>query len=250
VPELLSAIVTAAESGWQPPTSLVFIAVGGARVAPWLIDAAHRHGLPVYEGYGLSECSSVVCLNTPRAAQVGSVGRPLPHLQLSIQAGEIVVSGSSFLGYANDPESWQQGELATGDLGSIDNHGFVSVEGRSGNRFCSSFGRNISPEWVESELLAGPVLAQAVVVGDGQPWCAALLYPQREETSEDEITAWVDTVNQRLPDYARIGRWHRLAELMTQHNQLATANGRPRRHAVQERLAVEIAALYANGPGG
>ena len=69
--------------------------------------------------------------------------------------------------------------MATGDLGYIDYDGFVFIEGRLGNRLISSFGRNISPEWVESELLAGPLLAQAVVVGDAKPYCAALVHPRK-----------------------------------------------------------------------
>jgi long-chain acyl-CoA synthetase len=166
VPELLNALTAAAECGWRPPSSLHFVAVGGGKVAPELLHRSRAAGLPAFEGYGLSECASVVTLNVPGADRAGSVGRPLPHVNVSIDKGEIVVSGSEFLGYANQPDTWNAGPVRTGDLGHIDDDGFVVVSGRAKNQLITSFGRNISPEWPESELTAGPLLQQAVVVGD------------------------------------------------------------------------------------
>jgi len=244
VPELLLALVQACQNGWQAPDSLSFIAVGGGKVSPALIRAAREYGLPVYEGYGLSECSSVVCLNAPGQDLMGSVGKPLPSFTVHIEDGEIHSSGSAFLGYVNDPSSWGQKTVATGDLGTIDDDGFVFVEGRQGNRLISSFGRNISPEWIESELLAGPLLAQAVVFGDAKPYCSAFVYPRKPETNRVEIEQWFNTVNQQLPDYARIQRWHRLDQALTSDRQLLTPNGRPRRQAIQHDLAIEINSLY------
>ena len=86
VPELLQVLVGAAERGWRVPDSLRFVAVGGARVTPSLLDRADDAGIPVFEGYGLSECASVVCLNTPQARRAGTVGRPLPHVRVRIDA--------------------------------------------------------------------------------------------------------------------------------------------------------------------
>jgi len=244
VPELLLALLNACSKGWKAPESLTFIAVGGAKVAPALIAAAREQGLPVYEGYGLSECSSVVCLNSPGEDRIGSVGKPLEPFNIYTQKGEIHIPNSSFLGYVNDPVSWRQKDLATGDLGHIDSEGFVFIEGRRGNRLISSFGRNISPEWIESELLAGPLLAQAVVIGDAQPYCTALIYPRQTDASQDEIEQWIESVNQHLPDYGRIRRWRRLAEPMSPANHLMTSNGRPRRAAIEQHFGNEILALY------
>jgi len=244
VPELLLTLVQACQNGWQAPESLAFIAVGGGKVSPALIQAAREYGLPVYEGYGLSECASVVCLNAPGQERMGSVGKPLSPHNVTTKDGEIHTKGNTFLGYVNDPASWGQNEVATGDLGTIDDDGFVFVEGRQGNRLISSFGRNISPEWIESELLAGPLLTQAVVFGDAKPYCSAFVYPRKPETSQNEIEQWINTVNQQLPDYARIQRWHRLDQALTSDRQLLTANGRPRRQAIQHNLAAEINSLY------
>jgi len=244
VPELLLALVQACQNAWQAPESLEFIAVGGGKVSPALLQNAREHGLPVYEGYGLSECSSVVCLNAPGQNRRGSVGKALSDRDVYTKEGEIHIPGKAFLGYVKDRASWGQSELATGDLGYIDDDGFVFIDGRQGNRLISSFGRNISPEWVESELLAGPLLAQAVVFGDAKPYCSAFIYPRKPDTNHDEIEQWINTVNQQLPDYARIQRWHRLDQALTSDRQLLTSNGRPRRQAIQQHLADEISFLY------
>lgn len=223
VPELLNALVLAANAGWQPPETLQFVAVGGGKVSPERIRAARRFGIPAYEGYGLSENASVVSLNVPNADRVGSVGKPLPHVNVQVKDNELVVSGNAFLGYIEQPESWGADILHTGDTGYIDNDGFVHVNGRIKNQIISSFGRNISPEWVESELLAGPLLQQAVIVGDNRPYCVALFYPRDPAVSDEQIEKWLRNVNQDLPDYARIVRWHRLQKPLAENGRLNRA---------------------------
>ena len=101
VPELLQALVYAAHSGWTAPDSLRFIAVGGAPVSRVLLEQAAQLGLPVFQGYGLSEAASVVCLNTRQANRPGSVGRPLPHGRIALnEDGEVLVKGPNlFSGY-------------------------------------------------------------------------------------------------------------------------------------------------------
>ena len=245
VPELLDALSAAAECGWRPPTSLHFVAVGGGKVAPELLRRAREAGLPAFEGYGLSECASVVTLNVPGADRPGSVGRPLPHVDISVDDGEIVVGGSEFLGYANQPDTWASGPVRTGDLGHIDSDGFVIVSGRAKNQLITSFGRNISPEWVESELTASPVMQQATVVGDARPFCVALVYPQSAATTNEEIGALIHSSNQRLPDYARVLDWHRMPTPCTDQNGLMTASGKPKRAAIEQHYQSEIENMYA-----
>jgi long-subunit acyl-CoA synthetase (AMP-forming) len=242
VPALLQALVAAVARGWQPPRCLRFVAVGGARVAPALIDTARRGGLPVYEGYGLSECASVVSLNTPRDDRPGSAGRPLPHLSVAVEDGELVIGGG-FLGYLGQPGSWYPAHVRTGDVGHLDADGFVHVRGRGDNLIVTAFGRNVSPEWVEAELLAQPLLHEAVVFGSGEARCVALLGAAPATTGE-AIDAWVRHVNAGLPDYARIGAWSRLPAPRAASG-LLTGNGRPRRHAIGARYAHALTALFA-----
>lgn len=244
VPEILNAITLAAAAGWQPPASLQFVAVGGGKVSPELLLRARSLGIPAYEGYGLSECSSVVCLNVAAADQAGSVGRPLPHVKVTTIDGEIIVSGSTFLGYANQPDSWGADAVHTGDIGHIGDDGFVHVNGRLKHQLITSFGRNLSPEWVESELLAGPLLQQAVVVGDDRPYCVALIYPRDVATTDQDIQNWINTVNIKLPDYARIANWYRLPTALNTHDGLLTENGRPKRNNIEQTYQPAIGELY------
>ena len=246
VPELLALLDRALQAGWRAPASLRFVAVGGARVAPALVQRVRDRGLPVYEGYGLSECASVVSLNTPGGDRVGSSGRVLPHVSVAVTDGQLTVTGNTFLGYLNEPRSWGAEVVATGDLGRVDPDGFVFISGRRKHLLITSFGRNISPEWVESELLAGGLFRQAVVVGDGRPCCAALLLPADPLMSDTAIQAEVDSVSRRLPDYARPGPWLRLPEPLSHARGLLTANGRPRRARIEADYADDIASLYAS----
>lgn len=243
IPQLLQLLVQAVTSGWKAP-ALRFIAIGGSRVAPDLIQQARTLGLPVYEGYGLSECVSVVSLNTREHDRTGSAGQVLPHLTVSTDNGEIHVSGNVMLGYLDEPSSWNRRRIATGDLGHIDEQGFLHISGRSKNLLISSYGRNISPEWVESELLATPLFGDAVVFGEAQPYCVALLAPRDPALSDQLIQNAIDATNQRLPDYAQVRRWYRLPQTLAATPQLITDNGRPRRAAIAMHYALQLAGLY------
>lgn len=244
LPELLMALVEAVSKGWQPPSSLKFIAVGGSKVSPSLLERALVLGLPVYEGYGLSECSSVVSLNSPRDMRLGTIGKVLPHLEVTIERGEIVVAGNAFLGYINEPDSGSKAKVYTGDLGFFDENNYLHINGRKKNLLISSFGRNINPEWVESELLSSGLLQQCVVFGDAQPYCISLLYPRDNNMSDEAIQSLIDGVNQQLPNYAQIVKWIKLTEPMSFANNFLTSNGRPIREKIQHHYAQRIEQLY------
>lgn len=244
LPEMLSALLIALNSGWQAPATLQFIAIGGSKVAASLIEQAARHGLPVYEGYGLSECCSVISLNTPQLNQQASVGRALPHVELKIDKSEIVVSGNTCLGYLNLPESWHKQSFNTGDIGFFDQDGYLHIDGRKNNLLISSYGRNISPEWPESEVLANPMLSQCVVFGDARPYCCALIYPRSIAINNQQISQWLDYVNQLLPDYAQIKHWFRLPQPLTTEQGQLTANGRPKRAVIYKQFQTQIQSLY------
>jgi long-subunit acyl-CoA synthetase (AMP-forming) len=246
VPELLRVLVRAAQQGWQPPASLRFIAVGGASVAPELLANAARLGLPVYEGYGLSECGSVVCVNTATAQRRGSVGRPLPHVRVRLDGQQqILVSGALMSGYLGDALTTDSPatEVATGDLGEIDADGFVYVRGRLKNLIITSLGRNISPEWVERELQTEAAIGMAVVCGEARPYLGALISPAGAAGSE-QIAAAVARVNARLPDYAQLRQWAVVDTPFTFANGLLTANGRPRRAHILALHAETLESLY------
>lgn len=248
VPQLLQALVGAAESGARLPNSLQMVAVGGARVPLSLLGRAEAVGLPVFEGCGLSECASVVCVNRPGARRPGSVGRVLPHSAVSVSAdGELRGDGPRFLGYAGDPPL-SPGPLATGDLGRIDGDGFVYVEGRRKAMYITAWGRNVCPEWVESELVQHPRIAQALAFGEGRAQAAALLVPRDPATPPADLERAVAEVNAGLPDYARIGAVLRADEPFSATNGLLTGNGRPRRAAILARYGLALAACPDSRP--
>lgn len=243
LPQILQGLVAAKLKGFGLPQSLQFIAVGGARTPALLIEQAKSLGLPVYEGYGLSECASVVSLNSPAANKIGSVGKPLNHVDIKIDDGVIKVRGNVFTEYLGQSRQKQDEWLDTGDLGYLDNEGFLFITGRKKNLLISSFGRNISPEWIESELSLCPSIAQVMVVGDGQAFCSAILVPRSADIDARQIAAEISQINQHLPDYARVQKFF-IAEPFTSHNQLLTDNGRLRRAAILAQYQSSINAIY------
>ncbi|MGD0640284.1 MAG: AMP-binding protein [Roseiarcus sp.] len=240
VPELLKGWVgELALSGRRAPASLRFVAVGGAPVSTQAAEAAWRLGIPAYEGYGLSECCSVVAVNRIGQRHAGAVGRPLDGLTVSIDGGEIVVDGPTitdgYLGQAPATRPWR-----TGDLGAIDDEGFLRVLGRKDNMLVTAFGRNVSPEWIETMLLGDPRLAFCAVTGHGEPHLTALLVPSRAgsdwfaDAGPDDVGDLVRVCCAGAPDYAT-PRAHVVVSLEDAvKGRLLTANGRIRRSQAAE----------------
>ncbi|WLQ13491.1 AMP-binding protein [Hahella aquimaris] len=234
-PELLKALLFLIAGGQLRLERLQFVAVGGAKVSPVLLAQATQLGVPVYEGYGLSECASVVSLNRPSASRPGSVGKPLPHVSLSFaDDGEIIVAGAAYCGYLGEPIQTSKA-VHTGDIGHLDDDGYLYLEGRKKNLIVTAFGRNLSPEWVESELLSAPCIAQAVLFGDGEPFNVAVVTPASPDIGHELLMQAVAQVNQRLPDYAQVRDIIISDAPFSAANGQLTANGRVRRCAIATR---------------
>jgi long-subunit acyl-CoA synthetase (AMP-forming) len=245
VPQLLQGLVTAVERKMLSAHQFRFIAVGGGRVSEDLLARAAEVQLPVYQGYGLSECASVVCLNRPEHNRLGSVGKPLPHVTVRVaEDGEVLVKGSALLGYLGD-EPYQQEWLATGDIGEFDDDGYLYLKGRKKHQFITSFGRNVNPDWVEAELTQRGTIAQAFVHGEGLNRNLALLWPLDPTASDDTLAATVAQANAQLPDYAQVHAWKRLPEPFTPANGLLTSNGRLRREAILSRYRDTLSELVS-----
>lgn len=252
IPQLLEALVMSCDAGFAIPDSFRFIAVGGATVSPALLDRAWAHGLPVFEGYGLSECGSVVSLNSPENRRNGTLGKPLPHCRVQIIDEEIVVYGPVFLGYVGDTQSWQQdasiGTYHTGDLGELDEDGFLHYLGRRKNLIVSSFGRNINPEWVEAELNQFSQIAQCFVFGDSRPFCIALIAVRGDQVPDLSVQMAIDKANEQLPAFAQVKKWFRLADPLPpgggRELDLMTSNGRPRRLQIAAQFGRQIEQMY------
>jgi long-subunit acyl-CoA synthetase (AMP-forming) len=157
----------------------------------------------------------------------------LPHCQVRVaRNGEIEVAGSSFLGYVGEHGLPRGSWLATGDIGSIDADGYLHLQGRSRNVLITAFGRNVSPEWVETVLREEAAILHAAVLGDGEPQLRAVLWPMDPRADDAVLERAVAAANAALPDYARVGHWVRARAPVSAESGLATPNGRPRRDAI------------------
>ena len=217
--------------------------MGGGKSGRQLLAQADALGLPVYEGYGLSEVGSVVALNGPDCRRLGSVGKPLSHLEVTLaDDGEILVRGNPMLGYIGSPalpqtDSW----LATGDWGEWDADGFLTIQGRKKSTLVTGFGRNVAPEWLEAELATLPGVLQCFVYGDEEQGIRALLFaPALAGTHEGE--SLLQACNARLPDYARLRGWQFIDEPLSRDRDELTANGRLRRHIILQQRTQQGAA--------
>jgi long-subunit acyl-CoA synthetase (AMP-forming) len=244
VPQLLKQWVGELQAaGGRAPASLRFVAVGGAPVPRKLAEKAWQLGIPVHEGYGLSECCSVVTLNRPGERRADTVGRPLDELSVSIDNGEIVVDGPSitdgYLGQEPAQRPWR-----TGDLGTIDRNGFLTIHGRKDSLIVSSYGRNISPEWIETMLLGDLRIAFCAVVGHGEPYLTAVIVPSRPgenwfaNASHADVLGLISDCCSEAPGYA-VPRACVVASLQEAvDNQLLT-NGRPARKQIEKFVAAK-----------
>ena len=248
VPQLLGLYALQLMSaGKRPHEELRFVAVGGAAIPPVLAKGARLLGIPVYEGYGLSECCSVVSVNRPGACREGAAGKPLPGLQVTIEDGEIVVEGPTIMdGYLHGdapPRKWR-----TGDAGSLDEDGFLTIYGRRDNLIITPYGRNLSPEWIETILLGDPRLRACILAQPGQSAeLAILLIPSPagdawfKAASQEEIVKHLAQALYAAPDYARPGRAVVLGFAEASSSDLFTPNGRIRRKAAMKYLQDHIA---------
>ena len=236
VPQLLKAwTADMLSSGQRPPASLRYVAVGGAPVPANVAQIAWNLGVPVHEGYGLSECCSVVSVNRPSMRRAGTVGKPLDGLHVSISAeGEIVVDGPSVTnGYLGGEAT--VGPWHTGDLGSFDEDGFLTIHGRRDNLIVTSFGRNISPEWIETMVLEDDRIAICTIVGHAQSRLTALLIPSKkgkswfDKASRDNVLKLLRQCCSTAPRYAVPEDYLLVSFEQAVANNLLTENGRIRR---------------------
>jgi long-subunit acyl-CoA synthetase (AMP-forming) len=208
VPQLLASWIAELEAaGKRAPDSLRFVAVGGASVPESLAAKAWHLGIPVHEGYGLTECCSVVAVNRPGHRKAGTAGLPLRGLDIAIEAGEVVVRGPAIMdGYLHGSpvaDRWR-----TGDIGKFEQDGFLRVNGRKDSLIVTASGRNISPEWVEAMVMSDPRVAACVALGHGMDHVCVLIVPSAPgerwlmESPRAHVLLWLEQLCIDAPAYA------------------------------------------------
>jgi long-subunit acyl-CoA synthetase (AMP-forming)/heme oxygenase len=241
VPEIIKGLIAHIYQTNDSLPDMKYIAVGGSKVSPNLLEQAEKLGLPVYQGYGLSECASVVSLNTPENNDIDSVGKILPHIDYEIINNQLIIKDPATLGYIGDNK--KPAIHKTGDLVDIDENGFLKIIGRKKNVIINSYGRNISPEWIESEILSTPYIAQAVVFGDAKPALTALIVPSSIQVTNEQIQNHLNKINIALPDYARVKHWAKVLPF-TVGDGLLTGTGRPKRENIEKKYKTIIEDTY------
>ena len=168
---------------------------GGAPLSPRLGHFFRGAGINILEGYGLTETTAASSLNVRSAQKIGSVGRPIPGTRIKIAPdGEVLIKGAVVMqGYWQNPPATREsmnddGYFKSGDLGTIDEDGFLFIVGRKKEIIVTSGGKNVAPEILEDRLRAHPLISQCMVVGDNKPFIAALI-----TIDPDAIRSWAST---------------------------------------------------------
>ncbi len=205
-------------------------------------------GIPVLQGYGLTETTGICTLDDPARCEPGRVGPAIPGIEMRVsQEGEILVRGPNiFPGYWNRPEetarALEGGWFHTGDLGEVDGQGNWKITGRLKNLVILNSGHNIAPEPMEEELLRLlPGAAQVILAGNNRSFLLAVITgPVDAETAEVALA----TLNSGLPHYKRVRAWLHEPEAFSIENGLLAANGKLRREAILKQLAGRIEDAY------
>jgi long-chain acyl-CoA synthetase len=234
---------------------------GGAPLAVDVAEFFHSLGILILEGYGLTECTTASHVNRPDRFRFGTVGLPLPGVECRIaDDGEVLLRGDNvFAGYHGDDRATREvmtedGWLRTGDVGSIDSDGFLTITDRKKELIITAGGKNVSPQNIENALKARRIVSQALVVGDRRPYVVALIVPDSSEVERtghrpEDVSVLVERavaeVNERLGQYEQIRRFAILDRELSQEAGELTPTLKLRRRVCEERFANEIEALYA-----
>jgi len=252
-----------------------------SRGAPWKIPACSPVstwfadiGIRIHEGYGLTETSPVIALNNPIDHRLGAVGKPLPNVEVKIAAdGEVLVRGPSvFTGYWAMPEetanAFEDGWFKTGDVGALDEEGFLSITDRKKDLIKTSGGKFIAPQPIENSLKANLLVGEAALLGDKRKFPAVLIVPNFAEleewakhhgvkfSSHKELVksphvqslyeGVVEELNRNLAQYEKVKKVLVIPAELSIADGTLTPSMKLRRRHLEERYRKEIDALYAS----
>ncbi|HET9227782.1 MAG TPA: long-chain fatty acid--CoA ligase [Thermoanaerobaculia bacterium] len=251
----------------------MFALSGGAPLARDVAEFFWGAGIPIYEGYGLSETAPVLTVNAPGAVKLGTVGRALPGVEIRIASdGEILAKGPNIMkGYWNMPEATaevidSEGWFHTGDIGELDSDGFLRITDRKKELIINAYGKNIAPAPIENSLKSSRFIGQAVVIGDRRKFLSALLVPDfealkpwaerqgigagsnKELIQDDRVRALiaqeVANVNSGLASFEKIVAWDLLPEEWTLETGELTPTQKVKRRVINQKYGDVLERLY------
>lgn len=256
----------------------VFAMSGGAPLGRDVAEFFWGAGIPIYEGYGLTETSPVISVNTRGATRLGTVGRPMPRIEVRIaEDGEILSRGPNTMrGYYGKPQATaeaidNEGWFHTGDIGHIDDGGFLVITDRKKELIVNAYGKNIAPAPIENALKASRWISQAVVIGDRRQYLAALIVPDFEVlkgwaateklggTIAEQLTnprlravlqAEIEAVNEHLARYEQIRVWEAVPAEFTLEGGELTPTLKVKRRVINIKYKAILDRLYAAGDAG
>lgn len=241
--------------------SVEYAISGGAPLDTSIAHFFNGVGLPLLEGYGMTETSAPATVNPTEGYRIGTIGKPLEGISVGIDDdGELCIKGASVcVGYHNHPEittsQITDGWLHTGDLGTVDDDGFVAITGRKKDLIITAGGKNVSPSVLEASVMTSPVIGQCLVIGDRKPFIAALVALDLAETNtwlkaqgaetvasleearqnpivKTEVERAVDTANDLVSRAESIRKFEILADDFTEENGMITPSLKTRRDAI------------------
>jgi long-chain acyl-CoA synthetase len=251
----------------------MFAVSGGAPLARDVAEFFWGGGMPIYEGYGLTETSPVISANGWTGVKLGTVGRVIPGVEVKIAAdGEILARGPNIMkGYWNLPKETaeavdSEGWFHTGDIGELDGEGFLRITDRKKELIVNAYGKNVAPAPLENELKSSPFIAQAVVIGDRRKFLAALLVPEFDHLKgwaaknglaagdvagllgdprvRDLYAAEVEKVNAHLPGFEKIVAWDLMPTEWTLETGELTPTQKVKRRVINQKYGEVIDRLY------
>src|ERR687886_1310967 len=230
---------------------------GGAPLAKEIGELFHALDILILEGWGQTECTTAAAVNRPPRFRFGTVGLPMPNVELRLaEDGEVLVrSPTIFAGYYKDPEATREvlapdGWLRTGDVGELDADGFLTLTDRKKDIIVTAGGKNVAPQNLENALKAAKEISQALVIGDRRPYVTALVTLDPEaglspETAGPPIQQIVDEVNAGLSRFEQIKRFAILPRDFSMAEGELTPTLKLKRRVGEEHFAAEIEALYS-----
>ena len=233
---------------------------GGAPLAKEIAAFFHSIDILIVEGWGLTECTTAASVNRPGRFRFGTVGPALPGFEVRVEEdGELLIrSETVFAGYYKDEQATREvlgedGWLRSGDVGSIDEDGFISITDRKKDILITAGGKNVAPQNLENALKTAPLVSQALVLGDQRPYVAALITVDPAvadglppEEVERRVQAVVDGVNGELSRFEQIKRFQVLPRDFTAEEDEVTPTLKLKRRVVTEHFAREIDELYSS----